>query len=205
MRYVYRRSRRTKGLRTLKVQVLKQVQRSFKKRIHALMMFNGILMLVEPVVSRKLYIKFGMEFMMKCILPTIKSATSLLLLDREIGDIRDTSHPYQLEKRFRTIELFEDDDQAANFTNFSKHQLIELNDLFGLDEIVRVPTSINKTTGKMHHDRFHREQLLIYFLIKLKFGHPHTVMSDQICGGSDSRNSSGYRHIAKHLIPGTEN
>ena len=47
--------------------------------------------------------------------------------------------------------------------------------------------------------KFHREELLIYMLIKMKDGLRHTVMADKIVGGDSRRWSAGYNFIVHHI------
>jgi hypothetical protein len=78
------------------------------------------------------------------------------------------------------------------------HQLHEdralRNQKFGLPEWNYVPAG---DTNKK--DKFHREDLLIYMLIKIKDGVAHTTMADNISGGNPHRWSYGYKYIVSHL------
>ena len=106
-------------------------------------------------------------------------------LDFAIGDMtvaEENAAVFKRRKRFGRIESIHNDDEARSFTNFTKSQLRRLNFEFGLPKEVWV-----------HTYRFHREEILIYFLIKNKTGMTHAMMTDTVTHGCPSQMYFLYR------------
>jgi hypothetical protein len=100
--------------------------------------------------------------------------------------------------RFRRIANFGDDNQAKCWTNFTKSELVFMNENFDLDEDVF--TQAGKQNEDAHYYKFHREELLIFVLVKMKDGASNSQMADKILGGDSRRWSSGYKYIRGSTI-----
>jgi len=118
----------------------------------------------------------------------------LITLESEIGDLQPIDflpaqhHP----AKWNRIECFRDDADCINSTRFTKAQLYQLIDLFGLDELIRVPC------GRFSYC-FHREEMICYMLIKMRSGSTHAFMDDKLTGGDQTRWTYGYRWIVNYL------
>jgi hypothetical protein len=99
---------------------------------------------------------------------------------------------YKHPKRWQRIENFQNDNEANNLTNFTKSELRELVDHSGLEDIVRVPIP-NSTSCYV----FHREEMFIYTLIKMKTGGTHTYMEDFVTHSDARRWSYGYKFLVR--------
>lgn len=97
---------------------------------------------------------------------------------------------YKNQVRFTRIESFQDENEAFSKTNFTTSELWELNEHFGLPEIVRVPIP-NQSSCHL----FHREELLIYTLIKMREGNTHVQMEEYVTGSESRRWSHGYKYF----------
>jgi len=86
----------------------------------------------------------------------------------------------RLAPSFRRIDHFATEDQARCNTNFTKSQLQDLIVKFAMPEMVRV--GYGQGTSRRHYN-FHREELLIYMLMKFKTDKDHTDMADTTTGG----------------------
>ena len=120
------------------------------------------------------------------------------LLDMSDDEWRDAGFSVPLGKP-RIDTFFISDDQALVDTRFKKdelHWLIER--VFQLEENVPVPQNSTRDTGKFYW--FHREELVIYFLMKVSSKKTHLNMADDPrFGGSDNRWSRGYRWLVLYL------
>jgi hypothetical protein len=99
---------------------------------------------------------------------------------------------YKHPTRWQRIEEFQNDDEANNKTNFTKSELRQLVEHFAMEDIVRVP--IPNSASRY---AFHREELLIYTLIKMKTGVTHTYMEDFVTHSDARRWSYGYKHVIR--------
>lgn len=96
-----------------------------------------------------------------------------LLCDIPLEEENEAS--YKHPTRWQRIEELQNDNDANNKTNFTKGELYELVEQFGMEDIVRVP--IPNCTFRY---TFNREELLIYTLIKMKTGGTHTYMEEYV-------------------------
>jgi hypothetical protein len=113
-----------------------------------------------------------------------------LLCDIPLEEENEAS--YKHPKRWQRIENFQNDNEANNLTNFTKSELRELVDHSGLEDIVRVPIP-NSTSCYV----FHREEMFIYKLIKMKTGGTHTYMEDFVTHSDARRWSYGYKFLVR--------
>jgi hypothetical protein len=97
-------------------------------------------------------------------------------------------HPVQWNR----IESFQNDNEANSKTNFSKIELHDLVERFGMEDSVRVPIT-NSTSCYL----FNREELLIYTLIKMKTGGCHTHFVEYITHSDSRRWTYGYKYIVR--------
>jgi hypothetical protein len=89
---------------------------------------------------------------------------------------------YKHPKRSQRIDSCQNDNEAKNKTKFTKSELCELVEHFGMEDIVRIP--IPNSTSRY---AFNREKLLIYALVKMKnTGVTHSYMEEYITH-SDAR------------------
>jgi len=106
--------------------------------------------------------------------------------------------PYRA-KQFTQIDHFINDSEARKETNFEKWQLRIILDKFDVpvngDSVVVVPYGTNT---RVYH--FSPEEMLIYYLMRAKGGHPHTAMMT-LSGSTDQnrRWSPGCRFLVMHL------
>jgi hypothetical protein len=97
-------------------------------------------------------------------------------------------------RRFTRIDSFISDDEAKCLTNFNKSELTTLIGHFNLPPEIHVPVP-----GGMFRYKFHREEIVIYMLVKMKSGSTHTFMSDAVTQGDSRRWSYGYKWIVKYI------
>ena len=124
--------------------------------------------------------------------------TSLFLVEEEssIGDVQvdeDLFRVFSAPLLNIRIDDFENDDQCESWTRFKKD---ELHDLIGRLEL---PEEVLVHRHENNFYTFHREELLIYFLTRMAFGLPHTVMADMVFGGDCSRWGKGYNYLMQHI------
>jgi hypothetical protein len=113
-----------------------------------------------------------------------------LLCDIPLEEENEAS--YKHPARWQRIEDFQNDNESNNKTNYTKGELWELVEHFGMEDIVRVP--IPNSTSRY---TFHREELLIYTLIKMKTGVAHTYMEEYVTHSDARRWSYGYKHFVR--------
>jgi DDE superfamily endonuclease len=133
-----------------------------------------------------------------CFIQGLLLLFELLDLDSELMDVpidEEVEEVTRAPEKWRRIDEFRTDDQARAFTNFTRGELRRLNNLIGLTERVRV--KIGRTGS--NYCVFHREQLLLYVLIRMKGGHPKTVMAETITGGDARKWSYGYRFMVRFI------
>lgn len=106
----------------------------------------------------------------------------------------EAAENYSLGKKYARIDEFESDDHSKGCTNCIKRDLHLLIQKFELPEWNRVRAG---KSGRFY--KFHHEELLIYMLVKMKDGLPHTAMSDKITGGDPKRWSYGNKYIVQYI------
>jgi hypothetical protein len=121
----------------------------------------------------------------------------LRVLEEHVADIPEDEEnqvAYKRPPRFSRINSFQNNDEAKNITNFNKEELIKMIvDHSGLPVWVTVPA------GGGTNYSFHREELYLYMLIKLKDGDTHVGLADKTTHGDSRRWSPGYKFIVNYL------
>ena len=122
----------------------------------------------------------------------------LALLDAELGDLPvadEISRPYHKRPAYRRVRNFVNDDEARNYTAFTKAELYRLLRLFNLPRQINVNMRPDGRT-----DVFHREELLIFTLMKMRTGSTNALLIDSIVGGrSETRWGYGYKWMVQYL------
>jgi hypothetical protein len=122
----------------------------------------------------------------------------LRILEENVADIpqdEENQVAYKRPPRFTRISSFQNCDEAKNITNFNKEELTKMIvNHSGLPVWVVVPAG-----GGGFNYTFHREELYLYMLIKLKDGETHVAMADKTTHGDSRRWSPGYKFIVDYL------
>jgi hypothetical protein len=113
-----------------------------------------------------------------------------LLCDIPLEEENEAS--YKHPPRWQRIEAFQNDNEANNKTNFTKSELRMLVEHFGMEDIVRVPI-----TNSDSRYVFNREELLIYTLMKMKFGATHCHMEEFVTHSDARRWTYGYKFFVR--------
>jgi hypothetical protein len=120
-----------------------------------------------------------------------------LNIDQAIGDIpeaEENEEVYHHVPKYRSIDDFADNNEAIIETGFSKAELWKLMTLFGL------PKEIYCVRPDGKFDRFNREELLIFTLIKFRKGFMNATVVDHYVGGkSESHWGRGYKWMVQYL------
>jgi hypothetical protein len=120
-----------------------------------------------------------------------------LKIDQAIGDVPDAEENedvYHNEPKYLWINDFADNNEAIIETGFSETELRKLMILFGLPKEI----SFIRSDGKF--DRFNREELLIFTLIKFRKGFTNATVVDHYVGGkSEARWGRGYKWMVQYL------
>jgi len=148
----------------------------------------------------KFFAAIALKFLQKVIF-AFNMAILCAQLDSDLLDYDDNAtnsgFHYPLNRNVR-IDMFQNDDEADQFTLFKKNELLRLLDIFGLPEYIWVPQNSVQITGKYY--LFHREELLIYMLHRMVSKSTHKAVADSpLFGGSSNRWSKGYRWLVMHL------
>jgi hypothetical protein len=110
-----------------------------------------------------------------------------MLIDVPENEERGNLH---LPMQHVRIDLFASDDFSKKWTNFTRAQLRQLKQLWGLGETVRVPRD-----GGTNHCSFNAEELMTFTLDALKTGDPKNEMSTKLIGGDDGRWGAGHNWL----------
>ena len=116
----------------------------------------------------------------------------LEMVDTAIADIpheEANERCFQRPKRFQRINEFLNDNEARNMTNFDKDQLRRIDILFDLP--------LHVVTKNRY--AFHRQEVLIYYLMKVKEGKSHFDMAKTTTQGCEIRMGEAFNHMVKFL------
>ena len=118
--------------------------------------------------------------------------------DALVGDMPEWEENSPLQHnppKYRRIADFVDDTDAQDETGFRIEFLHEMNWLFGLPVLVRVDRG--RLDGKFY--TFHREELLIYALMRMTSGEAGTKLCKRCGHKCDSRVGKGFKWFLEYL------
>lgn len=118
--------------------------------------------------------------------------------DAAVGDIPLAAENIPLSHgppKYRRISDFRDNTEAFNKTFFHVEDMEEMLESFDLPEICRVDRG--RPDGKCY--TFHREELLLYLLIRVAEGEPHSKLSDDTGQKCDQRMGTGCKWLVSYL------
>jgi hypothetical protein len=128
-----------------------------------------------------------------------QAAVRMLQLDSQLMDL-----PVELEQAAGfdnpiveiTLDYYQNDDECAAKTRFTKEQIRTIITKMDLDEYVHVYYRLNPRPA---YYKFHRETLLIYMLRKMASARTHVDLADNEFGGDSKRWGTGYNYIVKKV------
>lgn len=118
--------------------------------------------------------------------------------DAAVGDLSEADeHAPLLHKapQYRRFTDFLDDNDCYEETSFHVRFLVEMLNCFDLPETVYVDRG--RLDGKRY--KFHREELLIYTLMRATSGDPHNSVSKKVGQKCDQRMAKGYKWFLAYL------
>jgi DDE superfamily endonuclease len=129
-----------------------------------------------------------------------QSAVRLLKLDSDLMDL-----PAHLQESAGfdnplvdiTLDRYQNDDECAAKTRFTKDQIRTIIEKLDLEEYVHVYYNFNAPRPPYY--KFHRETLVLYMLRKMASARTHVDLADNEFGGDSKRWGTGYNYIVNRF------